>query len=59
MKRLFPALGGLLLLATAALALGGCGHWHHGHCGTSSDHGAYASADGHRHGPGCGHPYAP
>ncbi|GAB4270516.1 MAG: hypothetical protein Kow0092_24900 [Deferrisomatales bacterium] len=59
MKRFFPALTGLFLAVTAALALGGCGHWPHGYCGTSSGPGAYASADAHRHGPGCGHPYAP
>jgi hypothetical protein len=55
MKRLVTATAVLLLLATAALALGGCGHYRHGYCGAGHSHGTYAAAD-HRHGSGCGHP---
>ncbi len=59
MKRFLTAAAGLVLLATAGLALGGCGHYGHGYCGSDHSRGSYATADGHRHGAGCGHPYTP
>jgi len=59
MRRFLTAIAGPLLLATAAFALGGCGHYGHGYCGSGYGHGSYATADAHRHGPGCGHPYTP
>jgi hypothetical protein len=56
MKKLVRATAGVLFLATAALALGGWGHYRHGYCGAGPSHGTYTAAD-HRHDPGCGHPY--
>jgi hypothetical protein len=59
MKRILIGTAGLILLATAALALGGCGHYGQGYCGSDQSRGSYATADGHRHGAGCGHPCTP
>lgn len=52
MRRTVIALLGALSLALAAVALGGCGHWYHGHCGSHS----HAAAGNHHHGPCCGPP---
>lgn len=57
MRRPLTAPAGLLLLAMAALALGGCGHYHHSHGGSGYRHGAYSTMGGHGYGPGC--PYTP
>ena len=58
MQRFLTAAAGLLLLATAAFALGGCGHYGRG-CGMGPSHVSGAAADTHRHGAGCGHAYTP
>lgn len=58
MKRFHTAAAALLLLATAALVLGGCGHYGRG-CGMGRNHVSGTVVDTSRHGPGCGHPYTP